>query len=247
MKATWALVASLAGMMATPSLSVGQESPANGVRGRDADRGTVYTFYGLRKLEQDPDVPDAEKLKEWQAFIRRANKQLEYADKAVVRWKNAARRRMVEAASEADRSPKLSPRDKVERWSEIARLYPKTSEARTARRRMTHWRVEETKRLIVEAEKVENADSSHPDRIQAWGAVLSWAKKGPEARAAQRRIQALQRKLYREALLVDRNRRFDAQAKLAAWQNVLAGRPSRGQRATAERKIRALQTQLDRR
>src|SRR5262245_54331166 len=72
--------------------------------------GSVLTFYGLRKLEEDPNVSDEEKLKEWQAFIERANQQIQYAKKSVDRWKNAARLRLIEAAKNADRDLKTSPK-----------------------------------------------------------------------------------------------------------------------------------------
>lgn len=243
MKASWA------GPIAICFVGVALSAPALG-QDNGTDRrikrepGTVYTFYGLRKLEDDPAVSDAEKLREWQAFIDRARKQLAYAERAVGRWKNAARARVLDEARQADQDEDLSPRDKIERWSQVARLYPKSREAWTARRRTTHWTKEETKRRVSEAERVEKAAGPKVDRINAWASVLSWAKKGPEARAAQRRIQALQKQLYAEALSVDRIARVDKQTKLAAWRDVLAGRPTRAQRAAAERRVKALQTEI---
>ncbi|MEL7370251.1 MAG: hypothetical protein AAFN74_15130, partial [Myxococcota bacterium] len=200
--------------------------------------------YGLRKLEQDRKVSAEEKLKEWRAYIDRAKQQLAYANKAVARWKKTARREMLDSAREADRDPRLRPRDKIDRWTTIVELYPRTSEARSAQRRVTHWSKEETKRLIRRAQRVDGSDSTKLERIEAWEDVQVWAKRGPEARAADRRIRDLQRELFAEARSVDRIARFDVRRKLAAWRDVLKGRPTQTQKATAQRRLRALEAKL---
>ena len=207
-------------------------------------QGTVLTFYGLRKLENDPDVREDEKLREWEAFIERGKKQLAYAQRAVKRWKVAARRRIVEDARTFDRDTERTAVEKIERWSTVADLYPRTADARTARRRITHWTTQETKRLIRRAEKIERRGRSKLKRIKAWARVLIWAKRGPEAKAAQRRIRVLQDELYKDARSVDRLARADPQTKLDAWRSVLDGRPTRAQKSTARRRVRALQSQL---
>ncbi len=206
--------------------------------------GTVYTFYGLRKLEQDPDVAAGEKLREWRAFIERAEKQLAYAERAVKRWRVASRRSVVKAARATDRDPTLTPRDKVERWSKVVRRFPKTPEGRTAQRRVAHWSNQETKRLVLEAEAIERAGRPKLERLKAWDAVLAWVAKGPEAKAAQRRIQALQRELYEQARNADRSDRIALRTKLAAWRDVLDGRPTGSQRSRAERRVKALEAEV---
>lgn len=207
--------------------------------------GTVYTYYGLRKLEQDGKVSSKEKLEEWRAYIDRAKAQLAYAQKAVGRWKKAARREMLEFARQADRDPSLRPREKIDRWSAIVQLYPRTSEARAAKRRVTHWSKEETKRLIKRAQRIDKRDGAQLERIEAWEDVKSWAKRGPEAKAADRRIRDLQRELFAQARSVDRTPRFGVRRKLAAWREVLMGRPTQTQKATAQRRLRVLEAKLD--
>lgn len=206
--------------------------------------GTVYTFYGLRKLERDPNVSEEEKLAEWRAFIKRGRKQLAYAEKAIRRWKNAGHRQLIDAVRRADRDDRLSPREKIGRWSRIDRMFPKTAEARTARRRMAFWTNEETKQLVREAERAERARRPRVERIRAWEAVLAWVKRGPEAKAARRRIQTLQKQLYAEAVSVDRTAQIDTRAKLDAWREVLDGRPTPAQRNKARRRVRALRAQM---
>src|SRR5262245_14753468 len=227
----------------------GRVARARGAAGNDgktlADSakksGSVLTFYGLRKLEEDPNVPDEEKLKEWQAFIDRANEQVQYAKKAVDRWKNAARLRLIEAAKNADRDAKVSPKDKIGQWKEVDRLYPKDAEARTAKKRIAFWTQEETKRLVKEAEEVERSRRTKVDRIRAWMEVLAWIDQGPEAKAANKRIDSLQEQLYSEAQSVDAIARVDDKTKLAAWRDVLAGRPNEKQLRAAERRVAELE------
>ena len=226
-----------------PVLAQSNTSEARAARVQKAP-GTVFTFYGLRKLEQDPSVPDDEKLKEWRAFIERARKQIAYAERAVDRCKGAARQRVLDRARAFDQDLEQSPRDKIARWTEVARLYPKTPDARTAQRRVAHWTKEETKRLAIAAEEVERAKEPKVDRIKAWAAVLEWKTKGPEALAAKRRIQELQKQLYNEALSVDRIARVDTATKLDAWRDVLAGRPTATQERTAQKRVQALKAKL---
>ena len=207
--------------------------------------GTVPTFYGLLLLEQDPAKSDEEKLKEWQAFIARAEKQIRYAKKAVNRWKNAAKLRLVDAAKTADADPAVKAQEKIDRWSEVVRLYPQSSDGRRAQRRITYWTRAETKKLAEAAEEVERARRPKVERIKAWLAVLDWIEKGPEARAANKRINDLQKQLYAEAMSVDGISRVDKRTKLEAWKDVLAGRPSAVQKTKAEARVAKLESELN--
>lgn len=202
--------------------------------------GTVYTYYGLRKLELDSSVSDEDKLKEWEAFIERTKEQVGYANKAIARWKNAARLRVIESVQSADTDPNLTPREKMDRWQRLQKLYPRSREAVVARKRIAHWKSAETKRLVEAAEEVERANGPKSDRVQAWKAVADWVKKGAEAKAARRRIGALQKQLFVEAQSLDTIGRVDSATKLAVWQDVLAGLPTAKQRKVAERRIKAL-------
>jgi hypothetical protein len=206
--------------------------------------GSVLTFYGLRKLEEDPQISDEEKLKEWQAFIGRASEQIQYARKAVDRWKNAARLRLVESARNADRDPKVDFKEKINRWKEVSRLYPKDPEARNAQKRIAHWTQEQTKKLVAAAEEVERARKSKVERIHAWMEVLTWVDQGSEAKAANKRIDGLQDQLFSEAKSVDAIARVDDRTKHAAWKDVLAGRPTKDQQKIAERRIAELEAVL---
>lgn len=208
--------------------------------------GTVLTFYGLRKLEEDPAVSDEEKLKEWQAFIERAAEQIQYAKKAVDRWKDAARLRLVETARNADRDPKVEPKEKIKKWNEVARLYPHDPEVRGAKKRIAYWTQEETKRIVEAAEEVERARKPKVDRIRAWLQVLDWVSEGPEARAANKRIDSLQQQLFNEAQSVDAIARVDDKTKLAAWQDVLAGRPTAVQERLGTRRVSELEATIGR-
>lgn len=223
--------------------------PATGFAEEEERAGkpeTILTFYGLRKLEQDPQVSDEEKLAQWQAFIGRAHEQLAYAKKATERWKNAARLRVVQAAEDADRDGNLEPREKIARWQELARLYPKSPEAKRADKMVSHWRQEEGRRLLRVAEDVERSGTSKPERIRAWAAFVAWNAKAPQARRAEKRIQELQDQLFAEAQNVDRIARVDGRTKLDAWRDVLAGRPNPKQRALAERRVAELEPEVGR-
>ncbi len=203
--------------------------------------GTVLTFYGLRKLEEDPQVGDDEKLKEWQAFIERATEQIQYAKKAVDRWKNAARVRLVETARNSDRDPKLEAKEKIRHWEEVVRFYPKDPEARAAKKRIAFWTQEQTKKLVEAAETVERERRPKVERIKSWLEVLAWTSEGPEAKAANKRIDGLQQQLFSEAQSVDSIARVDDKTKLAAWRDVLAGRPTAPQEKLASRRVAELE------
>jgi hypothetical protein len=226
---------------AQPAFAQGTEGDGKTLQDTAKKSGSVLTFYGLRKLEEDPNVSDEEKLKEWQAFIDRANEQAQYAKKAVDRWKNAARLRLIEAAKNADRDSKVPLKDKIAQWREVERLYPKDAEARTAKKRIAFWTQEETKRLVKDAEEVERSRRTKVDRIRAWMEVLAWIDQGPEAKAATKRIDSLQEQLFQEAQSVDAIARVDDKTKLAAWKDVLAGRPNDKQLRSAERRIAELE------
>jgi hypothetical protein len=234
------VVLSLFSLQIEARAAEGEETPSAG-----ATPGTVYTFYGLRKLEQDPAVADKEKLQEWTAFIDRAEQQIVYARKAVLRWKNAARLRVVEAALESDRSSTLTFRQKIERWDEVGRFYPGSADAKQAQRRAAHWREEETKRLVQGAEKVERAQSTKLERIAAWKEVLAWAPDGAEGKAARRRISTLQDQLYAEAVSVDGIRRVAVETKLEAWRDVFEGAPTEAQKTKAAQRIRELEQEME--
>lgn len=246
MKGAWALV--LACLV--PGVA-GAQSPAkppgtNGVKSGGKRPGTVLTFYGVRKLEQDPAVTDEVKMREWQAFIERAEKQIVYAKKAIDRWKNAARERVIEQTGRADQDPKLKPEEKIKRWKEILKLYPKSPAARRARARVRHWVEVETKRLADDANAVEKSRRPKVERIQAWSKVLAWTNKGPEVRAARRRINALQTQLFQEAQSVDKIARVDNGTKLEAWKDVLSGKPTKVQKRVAQRRVAQLEALMSR-
>ena len=245
----WALpLAALLGVGLTGDV-VAAPGNAKGPASEDSDSaeerppGWVFTFYGLLKLERNPSVSDAEKLKEWREFIVRSKEQIVYAEKAVQRWKNAARTRLVEAAAAADVDASISAEEKVKRWREVAGLYPRSREGRRAKKRVVHWQQVETKRRAEAAEAVERARGPKVERINAWSAVLEWTARGPEARAAERRVNELARQLYAEALSVDRIARVDVETKLSAWRDVLAGRPNSKERQMAERRVAELESE----
>lgn len=210
----------------------------------DPKAKTVLTFYGLLKLEQDPDVSDATKLQEWQAFIQRASEQTVYAKKALERWKNAAKVRLVEGARATDADAQVSALDKVTKWEEVANLYPRSNEGRQAKRRAAHWRRMETKRRVDAAEAIEQSRRPKVERILAWAEVVAWTREGSEARAATRRLNDLQAQLFSEAQSVDRIARVDLRTKLAAWRDVLAAKPNAKQKAQAEARVADLEAQL---
>lgn len=237
----WAL--GLAFLMSAPAASLAGDTPDK----PEKQPGTVYTFYGLLKLEQDPKVDDAEKLREWQAFIKRSEEQVGYAKKAITRWKNAAKIRLVDEARAADGDPKITPEDKVTKWARVAELYPKTTEARRANKRMNHWVQVETKRRVADAERVEKSRRPKVERIKAWKQVLVWRPRTPAARAADRRIRQLARQLFAEAESVDAIARVDDETKLAAWQDVLSGEPLAKEERQARSRIKKLSAAIEER
>ena len=227
------LVAAPAGAQPSPKKKPASKKP-----------GTVLTFYGLRKLEQDPKVSDEEKMREWQAFIERASDQIQYAKKAVVQWKDAAKTRVMESAAKDDQNPDLLPRQKANKWKEVLSLYPRTKEARQAQKRVAFWSAAETKRLAEAAEAVEKSRKPKVERIKAWKKVLEWVSRGPEARAAEKRIRDLQDQMFAEARSVDRIERVDNRTKLEAWRDVLQGRPTPAQKKLAKKRVAELEAEL---
>lgn len=237
------LIGLIAGLsLLGPTLARAQGEEGEG--GKDAKPGTVYTFYGLLKREQEPAISDEEKLKDWQEFIERANQQITYAKKAVDRWKNEAKVRLVDGAAKVDADGAAPPRDKIEKWREVQKLYPKSPEGLRAVKRIAFWSQEETKRLVEGAEEVERARGGKVERIQAWLKVLSWVDKGPEAKGAEKRINELQGQIYAEALSVDKIARVDTKTKLDAWKDVLGGRPTAQQAEQARTRVAALESEL---
>ncbi|MCC7385319.1 MAG: hypothetical protein IT384_25950 [Deltaproteobacteria bacterium] len=206
--------------------------------------GTVLTYYGLRKLELNGTISDEEKLKEWQAFIARATEQIEYAKKAIERWKDAARLRVIEQVQATDRSADAPAKEKIDGWARLLELYPKSPEAKLAKKRIAHWRTTEIQRLVQAAEEVERSRASKVDRVKAWRAVAEWVKQGPEERAAVKRITALQAQLFEEAQSLDKIPRVDSETKIAVWRDVIAGAPTKEQRTAAEHRIAELEAEV---
>lgn len=210
-----------------------------------APAGTVLTFYGLRRLEQDPNVADDVKVTEWAAFVARATEQIAYAKKAQQRWKEAAKLRLVESARLAEKNEAFTPRQRIAQWQAVLEAYPREEVGRRAKERAAYWRSEELARLIREAEAVEGSGAPKVDRIRAWLSVVGWSAKSKSGRAARRRVDALQKQLFAEAESVDAIGRIDAAVKLEAWRDVLDGDPSKTQRSKAQQRVKALEAQLD--
>lgn len=241
----------IAGLVAT--LTVGaqanaQPSEGEGANGNSSIKrpdGHILTFYGLRKLEHDTAVSEEEKLREWEAYIERAKQNIEYAKTAVERWKKAARARVIEGVQKDDHDPKLRPSEKMERWKRIVSLYPRSKEASLAQKRIAFWRSIETKLLVEAAEEVERERGSKVERIRAWSKVSDWVGRGPEQRAAIKRITALQSQLFAEAKSIDKIARVDSATKLASWRDVLAGAPTPPQQRLAEERVKELSMKVD--
>lgn len=203
---------------------------------------TVYTYFGLRNLERREDVSDEEKMREWEAFIHRTEEQVGYAKKQVAFWRNAARLRLVESVSTDDKDPSIEPRVKIDAWKRLAAMFPKSEESRVADKRIAYWKATESKRLVDAAEIVEQSKgTSKVERIRTWRLVIEWDPKSDAAKGAQKRIAALQKQIYDEALSLDKIGRVDAPTKLSVWRDVLAGEPSPQQRKEAEARIRSLE------
>ena len=209
-------------------------------RSQGRPEGTVLTFYGLRQLEQDPKVSDAEKSTEWTKFIERASQQIAYAKKAAAHWKEAGRLRWVETAKLAEENKTLTIRQRIAQWKVVVDKFPDSNEAVQARKRVRYWHQEELKRLVQDAEKIETSGRPKVDRIQGWLSVVNWAPKSREGRAAHQRVDVLQNQLFVEAQSVDRIERIDLQTKLDAWRDVLRGRPTPEQQSLAKRRVAAL-------
>jgi hypothetical protein len=221
---------------------------APGVReGLRAEAGQVLTYYGLRKLELDATVADDEKAREWEAFIDRATEQVAYARSAVLRWREAGRIRLVEAAELAERSPDQLPRDREAAWKKVIELYPRSADAKTAAKKVAFHRGEETRRLVGAAQAIEAGRTNKLDRVRAWAEVVTWigARDG-EGKKAQKRVGALQEQLFKEAQDLDRIKRVDAETRLQAWLDVLASGALGTPRRIAEERVRALEAELGR-
>lgn len=225
------------GTLTSPRLARAQEPGGDGAR---PPTGEVLTYYGLRKLELDANVPDEEKAREWEAFIKRTAEQTAYAKQAIARWRDAGRVRAVEAAQQLD-GMDAGAGDKIEAWRKVVAQFPRTPEARAAEKRIVFWRTSEAKRLSLIAAEVEKSRATKVERINAWRTVLDFAPPGSERRGADKRIAALQTQLYKEAEDLDRIPRVEAETKLAAWRDVLAGLPTPAQRKVAEQRMAALQ------
>lgn len=200
----------------------------------------VITFKGLLQLEADPQLSDARKIEEWSAFVERTEAQLDYARKAVVRWRNAEReRRLADALALETRSDATSV-DKERAWLEVARTQEEASAVTKAKRRASHWHRVEARRLVGAAKAVEEEGALKEERIAAWKRVSEWADDEAILAAAKARIRALQDRLLEEARALDRVERVDDESRLVAWRAVLAGAPSDDERAEARRRIAAL-------
>lgn len=226
-----------------------QSAPDAGTGPQDAgpksEPATVLTYFGLRALELDPQVSDEEKLREWEAFLERTQKeQIPYAKQAIQNWKNAARVRVLESVQKLDENPNVSAAEKVSGWERVLVLYTKPPENALAKRRIAYWSKAETTRLIEAAESVERAKGSKLDRIRAWRAVLAWVKQGPEAKAATLRINALEDQLVSEAQSLDKIARIDGQMKLEVWRDVLAADPKPAHRKLAEKRVQELELEV---
>lgn len=199
--------------------------------------GQVYSFHGLRELEQDPKVSDAEKEREWAAFVARARAQLKYAEQAAARWRDADKLRRLEAAEHAETDASSNPEERLARWAAVLKAPPSEAALRRARAREAHWRAAETARRVAEAERVEGQGAAKIDRVRTWQWVLAWAPNQPKARA---RVRALQARLFEEARAIDAIPRVARATKIAAWRDVLSGAPTAAQKKAAQSRLRAL-------
>lgn len=205
-----------------------------------AGPGSTYTFYGLLELEKDPGVADAEKIRQWQAFIERSRAQVAYADKAVLRWERAARDRLLKRALETENDASTSAQARHQAWRLAAQALGDDAEGRKAAKRAEFWFAEELRARIARAKEVEEAGRPKVERIRAWKTVGAWAPKAGATMAAQRRIAALQEQLYRESMSLDALRGVDDATKVQAWRDVLAGEPTEAQARRARRRLTEL-------
>lgn len=204
----------------------------------------VYSFRALIELEKSSTVSDEVKVAEWQAFVERTEKQLAYARRAVGRWQDAAKKRVLDLALTLESNPTSEPTEKEAAWRRVAAAFSETSpDGRRAAERASHWHGVRTADLAQNARRVEDEGQSKVARISAWQKVVAYAERGPTRDMARRRIQALQEQLMREAEALDAVEQVDAETKLQAWRAVLDGAPSREQIARARARIAALSPQ----
>lgn len=218
------------------------EAPPDGAGSPAAEAadGTVYTFYGLLELERDPAVSDAEKIRQWTAFVQRAEEQLRYAREAVERWEDASRRRAIEAALATERDDRTTAAQRMRAWLSAASAQSEDAPRQKADKRAAYWKAEQTRALVERARRVEAERKPKVERIAAWRAVTDWQEEGPAAQAAGSRIRALRDQLFREAESVDQVPGVDDATKREAWQDVLRGAPTEAQRTQAEARLEAL-------
>lgn len=199
----------------------------------------VPSFKGLLEMEAREGVSDAAKKAAWEAFVSRTRAQLEYAQKAITRWENAERARILERAIELD-DAQASFADKEAAWNEVARTRIDAAEADKARDRARHWHRRESMARIETAKGVENEGASKVDRIRAWTSVIDWADDEAIVQAASKRRRALAARLFEEARALDRLARVDAATKLEAWQAVLDGAPTESEASRARARVAGL-------
>jgi hypothetical protein len=230
----WPLV--LAVVAAPPDPRPPETEPSD----RGAEGETVFTFYGLLTLEEDASVADAEKVRQWRAFIRRAEQQLAYAREAISRWEDASRRRRIERALATESDPQTSAPDRAAAWTAAAEAQIHPEAAEKARRRAAFWAAEHARALVVAAKAVEADGRPKVERIRAWKAVVDWPGAGEAAAAAGARIRLLADQLFLEAESLDGVAGVDRQTKRDAWTDVLEGAPTDAQRTKARTRLRAL-------
>ena len=201
---------------------------------------TVYTFYGLLALERDPAVSDAEKVRQWQAFLERTEEQLRYAREAVERWQDAARRRAIASALATEGDDATTAPERMQAWLQAAAAQSESEPRAKAEKRAAYWKAEHTRSLVGRARKVEAERKPKVERIAAWLEVTEWQDEGPAAQAAGARIRALRDQLYLEAESIDAVPGVDDATKLEAWQDVLRGAPTEAQRAKAAARVKSL-------
>lgn len=216
-------------LFATPQLSA------------EAQESTVPTFHGLRQLEQDPKVSDADKAEAWEAFVRRAEKEVAYARAAAAQWRAAGRLRLVAAARAMEEDPAYGAQQRAEMWTRVLEQFPEGPEAGVARDRVKHWRTAELDERVRAAEALESGQRPKVERVLGWAAVLDWAPEAKAGRQAKARMAALRGQLLTEARTADGIERLDAATKLELWKDVLRARPTDAEAAEAKRRIQALQ------
>ncbi len=220
----------LTGLLALALAAQAQES---------ADDTTVFTFYGLLELEDDASVPDAEKIRQWEAFIRRSEQQTAYAREAVTRWRDATRIRLIQAALALEADEASEPQARMKAWEAVVAVCPAGDQRSKATKRVQFWRAKETKRRVEAAKRTEESRAPKLVRIRAWAAVAEWDGSGKAGQAARQRAKALQDQLYREAMNLEELVGIDAETKIAAWREVLDGAPSAEQVSEATRALAA--------